>query len=271
MNTNKNTKSISIASFAFILSLSFVTPTFADDASLCNKRLWEESILTTQEVTKMANPDRVCRYGYFAYVSLIHLAALHSDPKIIQMLLNKGASVDVRAEARKAAKAIDGATPLHFAIWYNDNPEITKLLLNAGADANAPLAHVHRTTPLGAAAESNTNSEVIKLLLDAGAEVNPDVVPNKATPLYRAVRYNSNPEVTRLLLRAGADIHAPFPTPLLYATNSQAIRELLLKAGVKEPRPPSLDNCAGGEPEWPSDCDDNDSFAAFGDAPERDF
>ena len=45
----------------------------------------------------------------------------------IKGLLTKGADVNAREE--------DGRTPLHWAAWTNQNPEVIEVLLNAGADA----------------------------------------------------------------------------------------------------------------------------------------
>ncbi len=55
-----------------------------------------------------------------------------------------------------------------FAAENNQNPEVIKVLLEAGADVNARTAA--DKTPLMFAAENNQNPEVIKVLLDAGAD-----------------------------------------------------------------------------------------------------
>ena len=59
-------------------------------------------------------------------------------------------------------------TPLMYAAWNNQNPEIIKLLLGAGANVNAK--DKNGKTPLMWAAEDNQNPEIIKILIDAGAD-----------------------------------------------------------------------------------------------------
>ncbi|MBR1604047.1 MAG: ankyrin repeat domain-containing protein, partial [Synergistaceae bacterium] len=51
------------------------------------------------------------------------------------------------------------------------------------------------------------NPEVIKLLIDAGADVNARNEDGK-TALMAAARYNQNPEVIETLVDVGADVNA---------------------------------------------------------------
>jgi len=85
----------------------------------------------------------------------------------------------------------------------NQNPEVTKAFIDAGADVNA-RDKILGFTPLVLAAGWNQNPEVIKLLLDAGADVNARD-KDGLTPLMWAALLNQNPEVIRILLDAGAD------------------------------------------------------------------
>ena len=59
-------------------------------------------------------------------------------------------------------------TPLMFAAEGNQNPEVIRVLLDAGADVNARVED--GMTPLMFAAEGNQNPEVIMTLLDNGAD-----------------------------------------------------------------------------------------------------
>lgn len=63
----------------------------------------------------------------------------------------------------------DGRTPLHHAARDNSNPEVLRVLTDAGADINAEDVDGH--TPLDLA-KSNKNPEISKLLIDLGAKAN---------------------------------------------------------------------------------------------------
>ena len=153
----------------------------------------------------------------------------------IKELIERGENINVKHDK--------GFTLLMIAASESDNPEITKLLLNAGADVNAKDkqgvtalmkalkngkpeiikillnsgAKVNDkekesgVTPLMIAAHSNS-PEVIKMLLDAGANVNDSENDHGLTPLMIAAMNNTNPEVIKILLQAGADINAKLKT-----------------------------------------------------------
>jgi hypothetical protein len=103
-----------------------------------------------------------------------------------------------------------GDTALHLAA-AGYRLEIVRLLLAAGADANAASNH-RRSTPLHYAADGQINSpawdargqvSTLRCLLDAGAEIHAQD-KNGATSLHRAVRTRCAAAV-RFLLKAGAD------------------------------------------------------------------
>ena len=102
-----------------------------------------------------------------------------------------------------------GDTALHLAA-AGYRSEIIRLLLAAGADANATANH-RRSSPLHYAADGYVNTpawdakeqvKTIRLLLDAGADINAQD-KNGATPLHRSVRTRCAAAV-RFLLQAGA-------------------------------------------------------------------
>ena len=64
-----------------------------------------------------------------------------------------------------------GIHPLHFAAGYNGNPDVTRELLNAGAEINVRDKY-GESTPLHVAASWNSNPAVFMTLLAAGADVN---------------------------------------------------------------------------------------------------
>ena len=63
------------------------------------------------------------------------------------------------------------STPLHYAVQFNSNPGVVKLLLDRGADIEA--LNVLGLTPLyRAATQFGGSPEMASLLLDHGADVN---------------------------------------------------------------------------------------------------
>ena len=142
-------------------------------------------------------------------------------PEQIEAKIKGGASVN--------AKDKDYNTPLGIAARYNNDPEVLRLLIQAGAEDNIYLLTRE-------AARYNGNPEVLRALIQAGADIN-DKSYADSTPLHSAAQ-NSNPEVLRLLIQAGADISAKDDygnTPLMKAAgnnNDPEVLRLLIEAGA---------------------------------------
>ena len=68
----------------------------------------------------------------------LHLAILKGNEEIVQILLDNGAKVDLRAANK------DKATPLHWAAFFGQT-DLVSLLIEAGAPVNALDAH--QSTP----------------------------------------------------------------------------------------------------------------------------
>lgn len=120
-------------------------------------------------------------------------AVRQHDLDTVRALLERG--VDVNTPAG------DGATALHWAVYYDDDQLVTRLLA-AGADPRA--ANDLAITPLHLAS-ANGNPAITRALLARGAE--PDVASETGvTPLMEAAR-NGNVETVRALLDAGAQIN----------------------------------------------------------------
>ena len=131
---------------------------------------------------------------------------------------------DVKAEIANGAdvNAKDKLTEqsvLTFAAQFNQNPEIMKVLINAGADVNNGFIDVTETVQ---------KPEVIRVLLDAGADVNTQEVYG-FTPLISAVG-NNNLEIIQMLIDAGANVNARLYndwTALITAVASNANLEII--------------------------------------------
>lgn len=152
----------------------------------------------------------------------------------VRLLLGKGSNVNYADR--------NGWTALHHALFGYVNGrrdkslDITRLLLQAGADPNAAVRY-RRLTPLIVAA-SHAMTDAVQLLLEAGADPNIADI-SRSTPLLCAAhgRNGVHTGAVPLLLQAGADVNAANvngQTPLMAAARNghiEAVR-LLLEAGV---------------------------------------
>lgn len=127
-----------------------------------------------------------------------------------------------------------GRTVLHNAASQTSNPTIIRLLLDAGADPNAP--DNRGATPLHWGAQ-NENPMVVTHLLNAGADLHAG--DNEGyTPLHHAAAWSGNGRVVNLLLSRGAnpvaesnDGRTPLHSALRYQAGSGTIA-VLIEAGA---------------------------------------
>jgi uncharacterized protein len=121
-------------------------------------------------------------------------AAMRRDKAALRALLQSKADVN--------APQVDGATAIHWAVYYDDI-ETADILIQAGADVNA----VNRDgiTPLAMACLYG-NAPMIEKLLKAGADAKQRGLSGE-TSLMLAAR-NGNAAAIKLLLAAGADVNA---------------------------------------------------------------
>jgi ankyrin repeat protein len=95
----------------------------------------------------------------------------------------------------------DGFTALHFSAFFS-HPGTAALLLERGADASARARNAMEVEPLHSAAAAD-QTEISRLLLDAGADPNARQ-EGGFVPLHAAAQ-NGNAELATLLLARGAD------------------------------------------------------------------
>ena len=161
-----------------------------------------------------------------AKTSDLHDAVKADDIGRVQALLSAGAQDLNKVD-------VFFGTPLHLAATRG-SLEITKLLLEAGADVNAEGAAVQRKGhPLHSAAALNRVA-VGALLMERGAEVDARNSVGE-TALIVASR-SGHPEMVELLLSAGADVLAEDEDnyPALHAAASRGqlnVVKLLLSKG----------------------------------------
>ncbi|KAJ5161826.1 hypothetical protein N7492_007218 [Penicillium capsulatum] len=144
------------------------------------------------------NPDATFRSARWGKRP-IQIACEQKCLKLVDVLLEAG--VDV-SEDDILASALEGDCSIE------NNAQLLKILLNAGANPNARFSKPTRS-PLSTAA-AKADAVAVSILLDAGASVNPVFgEPPLASALTSSV---SNCEilfcVVLSLLKAGADVHA---------------------------------------------------------------
>src|SRR5438067_2379661 len=117
-----------------------------------------------------------------------------ADKPAVRTLLQSHADVN--------GPAVDGATALHWAAYWDDL-ETAGLLVKAGAKVDA--LNRYGVTPLSLAC-TNGNAAMIELLLNAKADPNL-ALPEGETPLMTAAR-TGKVDALKVLLTHGADVKA---------------------------------------------------------------
>ncbi|HZT39596.1 MAG TPA: ankyrin repeat domain-containing protein [Bryobacteraceae bacterium] len=175
-----------------------------------------------------------------AGTSAFTFAKRHRQEAIAQLLLDRGAELDIFAaaiagDAERTASLVahnpaltqalsrDGWTALHLAAFFG-SADCARRLIDAGADVHARSANPFKNTPLHAAA-AGRRSEVARLLIERGAEVN-SRQQGGWTALHAAAQ-NGDGELVRILIGAGADVNAR-------ADNGQRALDLALSHGRQQ-------------------------------------
>ena len=176
----------------------------------------------------------------------LHQAARHGDLSAVESFIAAGADVNAESWA--------GMTPLHYALWFNEDHAIVDALLAAGADVNAKGARFGDTLMYRASSHPiephGRGPSVVEFLIAAGADVHARGRDGR-TSLHEAVarasvsdEYNDVLSIVSLLLAAGADVNAksdrfgstPLHKAALHHTEPHgrgpSVAEILLAAGA---------------------------------------
>ena len=147
-------------------------------------------------------------------------AALYGSPDSIKLLLDHGANPNSRNTA--------GATALHWAV-----PDAAKvrLLLGAGADANARSTNFQRT-PLLVAASYPGSTEVLRLLLKHGADIH--AKDRGGMHALGRAAVSADVDVVRFLVEHGCDPNEPgYGSHVRFARHYLPTLEYLLFKGAR--------------------------------------
>jgi len=172
--------------------------------------------------------------------SPVHIAARSFTPGLIELLLERGASIDSRKRGHRM-------TTLMFAV-LNGVPENCKLLLACGADVH--LKDRHHSSVLHFAFE-HEDTAVAKVLLDSGIDINAsDVIGG--TALHRTLLSKLGAQIfVELLIRSEIDTSAMLlsgETALHCASGEWYVKvvNLLLATGAN----PDVTDHHGRTPLW---------------------
>ena len=178
--------------------------------------------------------------GFFAGLFVICMAArlfADADPGLtLPEAAEQGDLKTVRSLVQKSDVNLaqgDGMTALHWAA-YQGNLEMTRVLIQAGANLNA-ANRLKALTPLLIAAQAG-DAAMLDLLLKSGADAN---LANAlgTTPLMLAAA-SGKPDAVKTLLDHGADVNARESarrqTALMFAAalNRDAVVRLLASRGA---------------------------------------
>jgi len=200
-------------------NIAELTPKMVLVTGTKRKPFWMKTYARTEKIKKPS----IAREGSFNEDLL--MATKKQDIEGIWTALKQGANVNTRSK-------YDGKTPLINSISYKDDPYITKMLLDRGADPN--LKDFHGWTPLMHASYNNKKNTA-KLLLEYGAD--PNEQNDLGVTALMHVSEKGNTDMAKLLLEHGAKPNLPNDggaTALMYAVtyNKPDMVKLLLEHGA---------------------------------------
>lgn len=130
------------------------------------------------------------------YNALLFAAHHNQNPAILAILVNYGAKIKPYT-VRSALLKYNEVTPLLIAATYN-NAEVVKTIIRLGDNVN--FKDSFSLTPLFVAAAQNEDVDVLKALINAGAIIDKARDLEGNTPLMAASYLNTNPNVIRYLI-----------------------------------------------------------------------
>ena len=154
--------------------------------------LKNQSEIATLLINHGADINHYCTAGVNSFL----IAAQSGDNKNIQLLLDKGISVDT-----KGLNKYEGQTALMFAANYN-HLDTVKYLISCGANINA--TRNEGITALMIASKVG-NEKLVEYLIQNGADIN--LITNQGADAFIYATQYGNVSCAKLLLDAGADIN----------------------------------------------------------------
>jgi len=169
-----------------------------------------ETVIREKQVKNM---DLLDKYGS---PPLYNACLKNDNPRLVEFLLDKGASVDLRNE--------DDETPMFIAA-YNNRLECMKVLLARGASIKGTFGY-YGESPLHVCVRNNF-PEAMEFLLDNGAQIN---AKNKLgeTPLFLACMLDRRELAVVLLMRkAGTKLQNRDGKDCVFIASEKKHKEIL--------------------------------------------
>ncbi len=101
-------------------------------------------------------------YTIGSNATLMHAAVAGSRTEVVRFLADRGLDPSLRG-------GFDDQTPAHGAAW-NDNGDMIRSLVEAGAEIDLPSGKIHNNSPVGWAVV-NGSADAVEALLGAGVEI----------------------------------------------------------------------------------------------------
>lgn len=146
--------------------------------------------LTSAYLIQAAYIFEIVKNGSLAGLNLL----LYTGEDVNQVLTEDDETNDMKA----------GSTPVFYSAVFNPNSEITRTLLQKGADVNAQ-DRIGDTPLMKVLKQERINKSVISILLDYGADVHARDAEGY-TPLMLAVKNHKSPEIVEKLVSSGSNI-----------------------------------------------------------------
>ncbi|CAI7629194.1 unnamed protein product [Penicillium bialowiezense] len=157
-------------------------------------------------------------------------ATRHIRLEVIKLLLTHG--FDVNEIEPEGTEMVQNVCPLWLSAWH-DQPELTQVLLQAGADVEGSAHGISQSRTALSVAITHGNAQVAGLLLEWGAS--PDIIlEDEWTPMQWSARYAESEIITHLIKRDVSLDYGPVIVPLALAARrcQDEIVAQLIEAGA---------------------------------------
>lgn len=177
------------------------TEIFASNLLLSATRL-EETDTVRALIARGVDPNTLAGMG--TKTTALHEATRKRNSILVRLLLDAGANPNVEEIPPSRTVFELAVTACHYC---SVSPPIAELLIDHGADVNAPIKDWGRRSTLLKSVIHRGDIALAQILLKAGARVN-EATGEIGTALQAAAS-EDNSELVEILLEAGADVDSP--------------------------------------------------------------